>query len=457
MLTSSPSRLMLPSQYDDESSRNSRQITQLGFLVMLMVLHTFSGGVDTTNFAFLKNYNSQRDQRSTRPRSLRFIQSQSDIVANSSNATATTTRPAAVVTNHVMYTNFSSSSSTTTSSNTTTTTTTSSSSSCILQPNNPMTKVTHPIPDPPPVVEEGIEEVFCRMHENIQRHFPHAMQQLYRCYSMWRDYPKAKPYLTVPDSDWQQWLYRHPFLNGLMAVFHKQMHMSTIVEEDYSLQMLQAYENSNVTIFQTVVGSDYSIRHVRFLQDIVQKELQLDDGGNEKSRDSCSSGTGSQKKPRIGILNRSHRHNRSIINANEIATAIQRFSRNDTVKVKYFEGSYFEEQVAFFQSVDIVLSPHGAQLAGLALMNAPCGHVVELFPKGYSVPNFFGSLSVESEKNHSYIYMSANSSRFDQAKTRKQRAKARETNFCPSVDMLTDSIRRVADEWRQCCEESNRT
>merc|ERR1712224_871711 len=72
------------------------------------------------------------------------------------------------------------------------------------------------------------------------------------------------------------------------------------------------------------------------------------------------------------------------------------------------------EQVRFFRHVDILISGHGAQLTGVPFMMqrlksdpssfSSCKLVLELYPKLYGVPYYFGSLVVQSGIRHSYLY-----------------------------------------------------
>lgn len=152
--------------------------------------------------------------------------------------------------------------------------------------------------------------------------------------------------------------------------------MSTILKDSLSEEKLNKYMASYK---KNVFGEynshpNYDIKHVAALHDMTQRQLELDD----TSSLSCN-----EDKPRIGFLNRNKEHGRSILNAEELAILpeIQELSRNNTVEVKKFDGLEFKDQVAFFRAVDIVVSPHGAQMTAVAFMNSPCGHVVELFPK----------------------------------------------------------------------------
>ena len=103
--------------------------------------------------------------------------------------------------------------------------------------------------------------------------------------------------------------------------------------------------------------------------------------------------------------------------------------------------------------MDILISAHGAQLAGMAFM-PDCGNILELSPKGYHIPYFFGSLANASGLGHGYIYMSSG----DPAEETKQmsttvnkRIKARNANLCPSTKEIIHGLLDLIDDWKNCC------
>jgi hypothetical protein len=163
--------------------------------------------------------------------------------------------------------------------------------------------------------------------------------------------------------------------------------------------------------------------------------------------------------PRVAILNRGYRHDkpsRSLLNANQVTNALRLASHNETLysvaPVTYFESASFLDQVDFYSSMDIVISPHGAQLTGIAFMPA-CGSVMELFPKGYSLPMYFGSLATSSGLHHSYFYMSQGSE--DEENTMfmsgsGNREASRRVDFCGTPSRIVDAVRLLVEEWKQC-------
>jgi uncharacterized protein YnzC (UPF0291/DUF896 family) len=136
------------------------------------------------------------------------------------------------------------------------------------------------------------------------------------------------------------------------------------------------------------------------------------------------------RPPRIGILNR--RTTRIIMNADDLAHDLSElvyvYGKNDggnaatntttfdylapsPVENTFFEQKSFVQQVEYFRNTDILISGHGAQLTGLPFMandlddnGRSCKQIMELFPNGYALPYYFGSLAVQSGVGHSYVY-----------------------------------------------------
>lgn len=216
-------------------------------------------------------------------------------------------------------------------------------------------------------------EVVCEFNKDRPSalHFPHAMQQLYGCFSLWQEYPDNRPILLI-SGQVEKKLKRNPFLAGVFQLFQSQLKVDILSKKEFTERKQDKGEHS--TSQQLKISGGYILNQAMHLNHLAANEFQLQNNSAHK----CSG-----NKPRIGILNRRVSAGRSIINADLLAMtpSIQTFSHNNSVLVEYFEGSDFVEQVSFFRSIEILVAPHGAQLTGVAFMNAPCSHLVELFPK----------------------------------------------------------------------------
>jgi Glycosyltransferase 61 len=137
--------------------------------------------------------------------------------------------------------------------------------------------------------------------------------------------------------------------------------------------------------------------------------------------------------PRIGILNRAGSRRLEQVNAlvdrlgqdlryhnhhHPTSPQQQQQQQPPPPRLMYFENASFAEQVQFFAETDILVSPHGAQLTGIPFMRignntttassssscSSCRQVLEIFPPAYILPDFFGTLTVQSGLHHSYLY-----------------------------------------------------
>lgn len=223
------------------------------------------------------------------------------------------------------------------------------------------------------VEAEKIIQVACEFQGTPDIRFPHAMQQLYRCFSYWQDYQTMQHYMLIPDEEVDKKLRVHPFISGMMELFQEQVEVDFYLNNVFgqkAVDQLRKSQNVDIQAFNGI--GNFSLRHAHYLHFFTKEQLKLDD----TSSDTCK-----HPKPRIAILDRNYKSGRSMLNAAQLAKRLEimELSRNHIVNVKNFESADFREQVTFFRSVDILISPHGPQLTGVAFINAPCSHVLELF------------------------------------------------------------------------------
>jgi hypothetical protein len=305
-----------------------------------------------------------------------------------------------------------------------------------------------------------------------QFHFPHAMEQLYSCFSWWQAHPEKKPVLVYNSTK--------AFPSGYMKKGHR--HRSSFVRgllEHFELAFgVEIVSNTSSTSTSSHAGfvvrgnerlskyGNFSIRgfQMRGPQDALALSLGVLRYNNRTL--TVQAAAAARKKslmPRVAILNRGYRHDkpsRSLLNANQVTQALKLASQNETLysvaPVTYFESASFLDQVDFYSSIDIVVSPHGAQLTGIAFMSStPCGSVLELFPKGYSIPEYFGSLATSSGQHHSYFYMSQGNEMEENAMFMRgfeNREASRRVDFCGTPSRIADAVRLLVEEWKQCQE-----
>ena len=294
-------------------------------------------------------------------------------------------------------------------------------------------------------------------------HFPHTMQQLYRCWSWWRlrrtRFADETPVLIFPRSTMPE----NEFLQGFVAALQARIGLEVWTPQQFHQKHRQQHLEHNmvqprvpnnrvdpVNIFgmQDPTRPYYALHQVddgRVLRDtILGRPHRADDDGQ------CGDSTG---KPRIAILNR-HAH-REWLNADAVAERLLQYAAKDEIPIAFFESNTtFIEQISFFRHVDVLLSPHGAQLTGLPFM-PDCGSVLEVFPAGYYLPHFFGSLALASNLRHGYISLTqtgdwrAESVQVMPNQTARQRV--RNQQLCPDVDVIEDGVTKLIDGWKKCC------
>lgn len=220
---------------------------------------------------------------------------------------------------------------------------------------------------------EKMKQVACEFLGKSDIEFPQAMQQLYRCFSYFQDYHTIEPFLLLPDAKVENKLRSHPFISGMMEIFEEQMEVETHQKTAFTEEALSRLRKAHTVDIQTFNGiGNFSIRHAYHLHVIVKMQFDLDD---------TSVATCEHSNPRIAILHGKDKRWRSMLNALANQAEVEDLSRNSIVNIKHFAESDFREQVSFFRSVDVLISPHGAQLTGVAFMNSPCSRVLEMFPK----------------------------------------------------------------------------
>jgi hypothetical protein len=300
---------------------------------------------------------------------------------------------------------------------------------------------------------------------NYWAHFPHAMQQLYACISFWNGHPSHPSVLAWSSKNHSRPLRSDKFVSGIITSLVNNNNVTflnldttpapnnTVSPKPHS-DIFFGYNVQSPTqlqVFRDVFG--YNVQSPTHLQ--VFRDATVQDLFPGRITSGCPANTttlGEAASPRIGILNRDRTRRLQTVDilANELSQAFPMSS----ITIKEFESASFADQVDFYSSVDILISPHGAQLTGLPFM-PKCGGVVELFPKGYFWPEFFGSLATGSGLGYGYVYMSGGNET-DETKvmsaTPKGRINARGVSFCPPSGSIVDSVRVLIQDWYQCCD-----
>lgn len=289
-------------------------------------------------------------------------------------------------------------------------------------------------------------------------HMPHYMQQLYRCWSFWNQYPHHKPVLitTHRKSNHYRRAMQRPFTSGLSQL------MPQMGIEVMDIKQLSPVPDSNTT---TMINDDaHSISVVtagpfHAPEDTSFQVASIADMHELRRRvldalDIVPSPAACHDRPRVAILNR--RKTRRIVNVQDLQEGLSlslfgdRVNSSEAIPVVFLEGKSFEDQVKTFADIDILITPHGAQETGIVFM-PPCGAVLELIPNGYYYPNFFGTLAATCGLGHAFLYFGSDLTKSHNVSYSWNNMTIRSANFCPSRHIITSAVEALQQQRGQCC------
>uniref|UniRef100_A0A7R9WXW5 Glycosyltransferase 61 catalytic domain-containing protein n=1 Tax=Craspedostauros australis TaxID=1486917 RepID=A0A7R9WXW5_9STRA len=306
-------------------------------------------------------------------------------------------------------------------------------------------------------------------------HFPHQMQHIYPCWSLWRHFPNAKHVFLSRPRYHKDFVSGSAFTKGVQTVL-KANNITTISVRmvDYirwyrsnPSELLVAYTH-RVDGFRaahdddmeslrrntlTVFGMEqYIERYCGRAQARMSSHNQQDTSpiSNADSVGDDASHHAPPSPPRIAIVNRGK--TRQMFGMHNISSMLQHeLELPYRPPVFFLEDTSFQQQVEAFSNVDILLSPHGAQLTLIPFM-PPCSSVIEVIPHGYGHEAYFGTLAALSGVNHSFIYlgtdMAAETAEMDD---REGQVAARNPPVCAPAFRMLQAIRIQYEQWHRCC------
>ncbi len=292
------------------------------------------------------------------------------------------------------------------------------------------------------------------------KHFPHAMQQLYRCWSYWTRYPEFTPVLVGPSHHRGfRPTVRPDFFTNMLHALQTAIGLQVVAMNYSTISELDAVmETHGIRSVRSTFEHGDGFALASSLDAVELRKAILSDRTNDERRDwqtGCPLPP-SERIPRIALLNRNEKQSqRSFLNAIEVTQAITDSGLSAEVPIAHFENATFTDQIQFFNNVDIVLSPHGAQLTSMAFLPS-CGGVLEFFPRGYFVPYYFGSLARAAGLRYSALYLSENRDDWEKetreaTRSVQSRFRIRQSNLCPSVEDVVRLVRKMVSHWNDCC------
>ena len=271
---------------------------------------------------------------------------------------------------------------------------------------------------------------------NWDHHFPHTMETVYLCWSWWWMHPMQQKILEVPP-DFEKKIRTSSFNFGFFEWLRQDVIFVQNLTEEMS--MLKVVPRRG----RWFHSPPYDAQALR--DSVVDYHF--------RGRNPSGCHVREESLVRIGILNRNK--TRDIVNIVEVVEALQGLVTTK-VTVAYFEEASFKDQVDFFSSIDILVSPHGAQLTGIIFMPR-CGAILELFPKSYWIPNFFGNMALSAGLRYSYLYLATSDKIKDmqeaQSNASFDRGKARSVHFHVPVARVLMEVSCMISLWSSCCRE----
>jgi Glycosyltransferase 61 len=302
--------------------------------------------------------------------------------------------------------------------------------------------------------EENATAAVCAVIENhLLQHFPHAAQQLFRCWSYWRQRSDVPPVLYWKAA--AQLRNASDYVITLLDVWQRDIGL-TIVDGNATETTewdVGALAMRNTDQYPFVLAAPDDAHAFRAL--IAPQATDWN----------CHTTTMPPPPPRIAILNRQIK--RSLVNIQALVGALEQAfgTSTTTVPVVYFEDTTFQYQMDFMANTDIIISPHGAQLTSIIAM-PECGGLLEIYPPQYYPVNFFGSLADASAILHQTLYTTGPSGNNNTvsaatvdvpyaAADYHSRVLARSARLCPNVDVVVQLTRRLVAARTQCCNIKN--
>jgi hypothetical protein len=309
------------------------------------------------------------------------------------------------------------------------------------------------------------------------------MQQLYRCTSWWlAHHPHRSPALLVRKKDRQK-LAKNQFASAYIEVLQKTIGLQVLhylpIAENHrdghkSIPIVVRSKDTNKWEMDIAITDFALLDPQRRLHDIFASQLPagttIEPPCTATTTTTTTTTTTSttliprrqqrqrRRLPRIAILNRNITSGRHVLNAPEIAAAIKKAYPTISVPIVYFEQKTFLEQIQFFMETDILLTPHGAQLTGMAFL-PPCAAVLEFFPNHYLVPDYFGSLAAAINVSHNFLYLGNN---FHDHATilpyekyhyvnKVDKLRHKDDAQCPDLLNVLSAVTSMVDNWQTCC------
>jgi hypothetical protein len=292
---------------------------------------------------------------------------------------------------------------------------------------------------------------FQKNREPYSRHFPHTMQQLY--------------------------VHVGNYIDEYYHAMHNNSSVNN-VDKDKTQTHLRAYKMhhpNDAKMMRQIIFDYYNIT-----SSVENNNNHLNNSNNNLPIPTAAVDEQQQRQhhqkelriPVIGFLNRKISSGRYVTNHASIVKALEEeFYPNNinstgdvttnpttsSASVHYlynFDGLSFQEQITYMNKIDILIGPHGAQLTSIPFI-PECGGILELFPTGYYIPDFFGSLSRSTGHYHISYYTGNITNRVEEVLVGSQTLHARSrsrSNHINNADpnIIIYGVKKLISNWQTC-------
>jgi hypothetical protein len=307
-------------------------------------------------------------------------------------------------------------------------------------------------------------------------HFPHAFQELLRCISWWNSnnnqhHGTKKQSVLILRTETNPKLSRSTWVNEFLQVLHESSPFHLQIDRNGTFlsmsvygavpQVQDIYTERNVIVppaYETVRPDDANVmrKAVWTYCNITTTEPRF--GCNKWTVATPTPSNNKKVPPRIGFLNRRPTGGRHVVDYGEIVDVLRRvYGESNIQYLESFDGMSFQEQITYMSRIDILISPHGAQVTNSAFIPS-CGGVIELFPTGYYAPHYFGTLARCTGHYHYSIYtgnvttMETDVSYYMTTSFETRRT-ARTFNITVrDVNSILNGIQTLTNRWIECCQ-----
>eukprot|EP00668_Euglena_longa_P005155 GGOE01006057.1.p1 GENE.GGOE01006057.1~~GGOE01006057.1.p1 ORF type:complete len:381 (+),score=103.49 GGOE01006057.1:44-1186(+) len=299
---------------------------------------------------------------------------------------------------------------------------------------------------PPGSDQEPVMHAFCS--GNFHPHWPHTTDLVYNCWYFFEKHPNAKKVMFSPIPNLAESLMEK--MNVLNISVLREMPPPACTND----VVFQRRSSGRSGWHNDEPGSNFiSVESASTLRRHLLRHLR---SRGLRPRFSRAVHNGAphhapQEQIKIGILNR--RGSRRLLNPELVFEAFANHTRRIEIHTldDMMDLPTFESQCLWMNEMDIIISPHGAQLTNLVCA-LPCTVVVEAFSPQYFIPGFFNPFSAALRLETFGVYMGADGyTDTDACYLQQECQRAARLKHVRMPDVFRQMPPLLFNAWHKCC------